>query len=109
MPLRTVLKLVPFCLFKHLFLFIDVRGFLGTLQTLMTTKTFGYIRVSATDQNEARQVKKMLEIGINERDIYLDKATGANFERPLYQALKNNLRKGDLVYIDALDRLGRNY
>ncbi|MEH6946215.1 recombinase family protein [Bacillus sp. JJ634] len=76
---------------------------------MVATKVFGYIRVSATDQNEARQLEKMLSKGINERDIYVDKATGANFERPLYQALRNNLREGDLVYIDALDRLGRDY
>lgn len=73
------------------------------------TKVFGYIRVSSTDQNEGRQLKKMLSKGINERDIYIDKATGANFERPLYQSLRNNLRDGDLVYIDTLDRLGRDY
>lgn len=76
---------------------------------MATEKVFGYIRVSATDQNEARQLEKMLNKGINERDIYIDKATGTNFERPLYQALRNNLREYDLVYIDALDRLGRDY
>jgi len=75
----------------------------------MATKVFGYIRVSSADQNEARQVETMLSKGIEERDIYIDKATGANFERPLYQALRNNIREGDLVYIDSLDRLGRDY
>lgn len=109
MPLRTAIKLVFCCLYKYPFLFTNVRRFLAPLRTRMTTKTFGYIRVSATDQNEARQLTKMLDKGISERDIYIDKATGANFDRPLYQALKNNLRKGDLIYIDALDRLGRNY
>lgn len=75
----------------------------------MNTKVFGYIRVSAIDQNEGRQKEKMLAKGVNERDIYIDKATGANFDRPMYQALRNNVREGDLVYIDSLDRLGRNY
>lgn len=75
----------------------------------MNTKVFGYIRVSAIDQNEGRQKAKMLAKGVNERDIYIDKATGANFDRPMYQALRNNVREGDLVYIDSLDRLGRNY
>ncbi|MEI2377643.1 recombinase family protein [Priestia megaterium] len=75
----------------------------------MATKVFGYIRVSSADQNEARQVDTMLSKGIEERDIYIDKATGANFERPLYQALRNNIREGDLIYIDSLDRLGRDY
>lgn len=73
------------------------------------TKVFGYIRVSSKDQNEGRQKEKMLAKGVNDRDIYIDKATGANFDRPMYRALRNNLRKGDLIYIDALDRLGRNY
>ena len=76
---------------------------------MATTKVFGYIRVSSTDQNEGRQLDKMLAKGIHERDIYIDKATGVNFERPFYQSLRNNLREGDLVYIDALDRLGRDY
>ena len=53
---------------------------------MATEKVFGYIRVSATDQNEARQLEKMLCKGINEREIYIDKATGANFERPSYQS-----------------------
>jgi DNA invertase Pin-like site-specific DNA recombinase len=75
----------------------------------MNTKTFGYIRVSSTDQNEARQVKKMHEKGIDERDIYIDKASGKDFNRPVYQAMKHNVREGDLIFVDALDRLGRNY
>lgn len=73
------------------------------------TKVFGYIRVSSKDQNEGRQKEKMLAKGVSDRDIYIDKATGTNFDRPMYRALINNLRKGDLIYIDALDRLGRNY
>lgn len=73
------------------------------------TKIFGYIRVSTKDQNIERQLAKMLERGIQERDIFIDKMSGKNFDRPSYQALKIQLRKGDLVYIDALDRLGRNY
>ena len=73
------------------------------------TKIFGYIRVSTKDQNIDRQLAKMLELGIQERDIFIDKMSGKNFDRPAYQALKIQLRKGDLIYIDALDRLGRNY
>ena len=76
---------------------------------MTNTKTFGYIRVSTKDQNIERQLVKMLELGIQERDIFIDKMSGKNFDRPAYQALKIQLRKGDLVYIDALDRLGRNY
>ncbi len=75
----------------------------------MTTKTFGYIRVSTTDQNTARQEAKMKALGIDERDIYIDHASGKDFNRPQYQNMKSRLRAGDLVYVDALDRLGRNY
>ena len=73
------------------------------------TKTFAYCRVSSTDQNEDRQVEAMLELGINERDIFIDKCSGKNFDRPQYQALKLQLREGDLLVIKSIDRLGRNY
>ena len=73
------------------------------------TKTFTYCRVSSTDQNEDRQVEAMLELGINERDIFVDKCSGKNFDRPQYQALKLQLREGDLLVIKSIDRLGRNY
>ena len=73
------------------------------------TKTFAYCRVSSTDQNEDRQVEAMLELGINERDIFIDKCSGENFDRPQYQALKLQLREGDLLVIKSIDRLGRNY
>lgn len=75
---------------------------------MTNTKIFGYVRVSAKDQNTDRQIVAMREIGINERDIFIDKASGKNFERSQYQALKAQLRAGDLVYIVSLDRLGRN-
>lgn len=75
----------------------------------MTTKTFGYIRVSTADQNTARQEAKMKALGIDDRDIYIDHASGKDFNRPQYQNMKSRLRSGDLVYVDALDRLGRNY
>lgn len=69
----------------------------------------GYIRVSSKDQNEDRQFKKMVDLGIEERYIFLDKQSGKDFDRPRYQAMKFMLREGDIVYIDALDRLGRDY
>lgn len=75
---------------------------------MTTAKTFGYVRVSTKEQNTDRQIVAMQELGINERDIFIDKASGKDFERPQYQALKVQLRKGDLVYISSLDRLGRN-
>ena len=73
------------------------------------TKTFAYCRVSSTDQNEDRQVEAMLELGINERDIFIDKCSGKNFDRPQYQALKLQLREDDVLVIKSIDRLGRNY
>ena len=75
----------------------------------MASKTFGYIRVSTADQNTARQEAKMKKLGIDDRDIYIDHASGKDFNRPQYQNMKSRLREGDLVYVDALDRLGRNY
>ena len=71
--------------------------------------TFAYVRVSADDQNEARQVEKMRELGIDERHIFIDKKSGKNFEREQYRAMMAMLREGDLVCIASLDRLGRNY
>ena len=73
------------------------------------TKTFAYCRVSSTDQNEDRQVEAMLALGINERDIFVDKCSGKDFERPQYKALKLQLREGDVLVIKSIDRLGRNY
>lgn len=74
----------------------------------MPSKKFGYERVSTKDQNEARQRESLLQIGINERDIYTDKQSGKNFDRPRYQLLKEILREGDILYVHSLDRFGRN-
>lgn len=75
----------------------------------INSKTFGYCRVSSTDQKEDRQLEAMLDLGINERDIFVDKCSGKNFNRPQYQALKVQLREGDVLVIKSIDRLGRNY
>ncbi|MFD3156326.1 recombinase family protein [Haloimpatiens sp. FM7330] len=69
----------------------------------------GYVRVSSKDQNEQRQVNKMRQLGIEDRYIFVDKQSGKNFDRPQYQLMKQFVREGDLIYIDALDRLGRDY
>ena len=76
---------------------------------MTNTITFGYVRVSSDDQNEARQVEKMREMGIDERHIFIDKKSGKDFEREQYRAMMAMLREGDLVCIASLDRLGRNY
>ncbi|PIC73742.1 recombinase family protein [Sporosarcina sp. P17b] len=74
----------------------------------MEHRKLGYIRVSSKDQNEGRQLEAMKKLDINERDIYLDKQSGKNFERVNYQLLKRIIRKGDILYIHSLDRFGRN-
>ena len=70
---------------------------------------YGYVRVSSIDQNEDRQMIAMRKIGILEKNIYLDKQSGKNFDRPAYKQLVRKLKKGDLLYIMSIDRLGRNY
>lgn len=75
----------------------------------MTIKVFGYCRVSSSDQNEDRQVHAMIEAGVDERDIFIEKCSGKNFDRPIYQTLKTQLRENDILVIKSIDRLGRNY
>ena len=74
----------------------------------MDNRKFGYIRVSSRDQNEARQLQSMKEVGISNRDIFIDKQSGKDFNREQYQSLKHHLRTGDILYIHSLDRFGRN-
>ena len=75
----------------------------------MDNRKFGYIRVSSKDQNEARQVSAMLEFGISQRDIYIDKQSGKDFNREQYRVMINNIREGDLVVFLSLDSMARNY
>lgn len=75
----------------------------------MANITYGYVRVSTKDQNEARQMIAMQEFGIDEKHIFLDKQSGKNFNRPQYQKLIRKLKKGDTLVIKSIDRLGRNY
>lgn len=70
---------------------------------------YGYVRVSAVDQNEIRQLLEMQQIGIIKENIFIDKQSGKDFNRPNYLALVKNLKKGDLLYVKSIDRLGRNY
>ena len=72
-------------------------------------KEYGYVRVSSLDQNEERQMVEMRKIGIPEENIYKDKQSGKDFNRPMYQKLLRKLQKGDVLYILSIDRLGRNY
>ncbi len=70
---------------------------------------YGYIRVSSRDQNEDRQLIALKEVGVEQRNIYLDKQTGKDFNRPQYRKLLRKIKKYDLLYIKSIDRLGRNY
>lgn len=70
---------------------------------------YGYIRVSSRDQNEDRQLVAMRGLSISERNIFMDKQSGKDFNRPQYQKLVRKLKKDDLLYIKSIDRLGRNY
>ena len=72
-------------------------------------KRIGYIRVSTKDQNPDRQMDAIKALGIQEKNIYVDKISGKNFERPGYLKMLSKLKKGDVVIIKSIDRLGRNY
>lgn len=73
-------------------------------------RNFAYLRVSSKEQNLARQIDsiRQLEDYIDERDIYIDKQSGKDFNRPEWQALKRSIRSGDTLFVTSLDRLGRN-
>lgn len=73
------------------------------------SKIYGYVRVSSADQNEDRQMIEMQRVGVPPENIFIDKQSGKNFERPNYKRLVRSLKEGDLLYILSIDRLGRNY
>lgn len=70
---------------------------------------FGYCRVSSKDQNEDRQLAALRDCNVPEKNIFIDKISGKDFNRPMYKKLLRKLREGDLLYILSIDRLGRNY
>lgn len=69
----------------------------------------GYMRVSSREQNEDRQRVALLEIGISEENIYMDKLSGKDFERPQYKKMLRRLNKNTVLFVKSIDRLGRNY
>ena len=75
----------------------------------MLGNIYGYIRVSSRDQNEDRQLVAFETLHIPEKNIYIDKQSGKDFERPQYRKMVRKLKKDDLLYIKSIDRLGRNY
>lgn len=70
---------------------------------------YGYVRVSSKDQNEDRQMIALREVGVPEKNIFVDKQSGKDFNRPKYKRLLKRLKTDDLLYIKSIDRLGRNY
>ena len=70
---------------------------------------YGYIRVSSKDQKEDRQQIALKEVGVERQNIYVDKQSGKDFNRPQYKKMLRKLKKDDLLYIKSIDRLGRNY
>ena len=75
----------------------------------MENTVYGYVRVSSTDQNEDRQMIALSEVGVPKKNIFMDKMSGKDFERPQYQKLLKKIKPGDLLYVLSIDRLGRNY
>ncbi len=75
----------------------------------MENKIYGYVRVSSQEQNEDRQLIAMAESGVTRGNIFIDKQSGKDFERPNYKKLIKRLRLGDTLIIKSIDRLGRNY
>lgn len=75
----------------------------------MENKIYGYVRVSTKEQNLDRQLLAMHEFGVPEKQIYRDKQSGKDFERPAYRRLLKKLKPGDTLVIKSIDRLGRNY
>ena len=70
---------------------------------------YGYIRVSTREQNEDRQLVALRELSIEEDNLFVDKQSGKDFERPRYRQMVRKLKKDDLLYVKSIDRLGRNY
>ena len=76
---------------------------------LIIAEIYGYVRVSTREHNEDRQLIALNEIQVPKRNIFIDKQSGKDFERPQYKKLLKKLRRDDLLYIKSIDRLGRNY
>lgn len=75
----------------------------------MKKRAFGYVRVSSTDQNEGRQLITMEKLGVSQANVFVDKQSGKDFDRPKYLEMIKKLKEGDVLYIQSIDRLGRNY
>lgn len=78
-------------------------------EDIMANETYGYIRVSTKEQNEARQQIALKNFPVSEKNIYMDKQSGKDFNRPQYRKMIRKLSAGDLLVVHSIDRLGRNY
>ena len=76
---------------------------------VLDVRTFGYARVSTREQNEARQMDVLRRFPVGEENIFVDKQSGKDFERPSYKKMIRLLKPGDTLVILSIDRLGRNY
>ena len=76
---------------------------------LIIAEIYAYVRVSTREQNEDRQLIAMNELQVPKKNIFIDKQSGKDFERPRYKKLIKRLKKDDVLYIKSIDRLGRNY
>lgn len=76
---------------------------------MIIAEIYGYVRVSTRDQNEDQQLIALRELQVPKKNIFIDKQSGKDFDRPRYKKLLRKMKKGDLLYIKSIDRLGRNY
>lgn len=76
---------------------------------MVIRQNFGYARVSTREQNEDRQLMALLECGVRESNIFVDKQSGKDFNRPAYKSLMRKIKPGDTLFMKSIDRLGRNY
>ena len=79
------------------------------VEGMIYINTYAYIRVSSIDQREDRQLDSIIALKVPAANIFIEKHSGKDFNRPVYQALMEKLKPGDLLYIKSIDRLGRNY
>ncbi len=70
---------------------------------------YGYVRVSTKEQNEGRQLLALKKVNVPEANIYIEKQSGRDFNRPMYQCMVKKMKRDDLLYVKSIDRLGRNY
>lgn len=87
----------------------EMNKFFNPTSNYVPNNVYGYARVSSADQNLDRQIEAFKELGIPEENIFTDKQSGKDFNRPGYQALLEKATKGDLIYFKSLDRMGRDY